>query len=131
GLLEVNAESYLRQAEEIFSKSQVKADQLTHPEPYIRARALQLFADQGENANQEIERLLEGPAALNQLDLLGQQKVACNTQRLLNHFLASRWFQTEPVLAHARMFFSEFTPNGDAGLEPALAEEIKNSDQSL
>ena len=41
GLQEVSAESYLRQAEEIFSKSRVQANQLTHPEPYIRARALQ------------------------------------------------------------------------------------------
>ena len=131
GLLEVNAESYLRQAEEIFSKSRVKARELTHPEPYIRARALQLFADQGESANQEIERLIEGRAPLNELDLLGQQKVALTTRRLLDHFLAPRWFRTEPVLAHARMFFPEFTPNGDGELEALLGEEIKNADQTL
>jgi hypothetical protein len=131
GLLEVNAESYLRQAEEIFSKSRVKTNQLTHPEPYIRAKALKLFADQGEAANQEIEQLIEGPAALDQLDLLGQQKVSRNTRRLLDHFLAPRWFQTESVLAQARMYFPEFTVNGAGDFDAALAEEIKNADSTL
>jgi len=131
GLLEVDAQSYLRQAEEIFSKSAVKANQLTHPEPYIRARALKLFADQGESANQEIERLIEGPAALNQIDLLGQQKIASNTRRLLEVFLVPPWFRTEPVLAHARVFFSEFAPEGDGQPEGTLAEEIKTADPTL
>ena len=40
GLSEVSAESYLRQADEIFSAGRTQANQLTHPEPYIRARAL-------------------------------------------------------------------------------------------
>lgn len=83
GLTEVDAESYLRQAQEIFTKSQAKADELTHPEPYIRARALNLFADRGDEAIVEIERLIEGPPALNQLDVLGQQKVAARTRWLL------------------------------------------------
>jgi len=131
GLLDVNAESYLRQADEIFSKSQVKTDQWTHPEPYIRARALKLFADQGENATHEVRQLIEGTAELNRLDLLGQQKVALDTQHLLNHFLAPRWFQTESVLAHARMFFPKFTPAVDGTLDPTLAEGIQNAVQTL
>jgi Zn-dependent protease with chaperone function len=131
GLTEVSAESYLRQADEIFSKSSVKADQLTHPEPFIRARALRLFAEQGEGAGPDIERLIEGSPALDQLDLLGQQKVAETTRRLLQHLLAPRWFQTEPVLAHARLFFPDFTPEGNANLQTTLGEEIKHADQAL
>ena len=45
GLTEVDADSYVRQAEEIFSKDSVQANQLTHPESYIRARALMLWAE--------------------------------------------------------------------------------------
>ena len=57
GLIEVSAESYLRQADEIFSKSKASANQLTHPESYIRARALKLWADQGEHAAGEIDKM--------------------------------------------------------------------------
>ena len=54
-LEEVSAESYIRQAEEIFSKGPTKAAELTHPEPFIRARAVKLYAD--EDARADARRL--------------------------------------------------------------------------
>jgi hypothetical protein len=131
GLKEVSAESYLRQAEEIFAKSQVKADQLTHPEPHIRARALKLFADHGEDASPEIARLIEGAPTLHPLDLVAQRRVANHTRRLIQHLLAPPWFRTEPVLAHARLFFPDFAPTADAGPLQTLAEEIMHADLPL
>jgi hypothetical protein len=131
GLKEVSAESYLRQAEEIFAETQVKAAHLTHPEPYIRARSLKLFADHGQNASKEIERLIEGAPSLNPLDLVAQRQVANQTRRLIEHLLAPRWFQTEPVLAHARLFFPDFAPAGECGSLSTLVEEIKDADVSL
>ena len=56
GLSEVSAESYLRQADEISTKSRIPADDLSHPEPYIRARALRLWAEQGEAAEPKCSR---------------------------------------------------------------------------
>jgi hypothetical protein len=131
GLREVNAESYLRQAEEIFARSRVKADQLTHPEPYIRAWALKQIADRGESALPDIEKLIAGSPPVNQLDLLAQQKVAARTRELLEHFLSPTWFRTEPVLAHARMFFSDFAATADVSLDPGFVAEIKTAEASL
>ena len=146
GLNEVSAESYLRQAEEIFSKGQVQANQLTHPEPYIRARALKLWADEGTKAMVAIKNMIEGTCRLDQLDLLKQQKVAETTRRLLAYFLAPSWFHSEPVLAHARLFFEDFVPGQWGATSPhspnvrskvsdedetSLADEIKNADPSV
>jgi Zn-dependent protease with chaperone function len=146
GLSEVSAESYLRQAEEIFSKGPAQANQFTHPEPYIRARALKLWADEGIKATAAIESMIEGIYRLDQLDLLKQQKVAETTRRLLGLLLAPSWFHSEPVLAHARLFFDDFVPGqweapsssspnveGKAceADEAGLVEEIKNSDPAL
>jgi Zn-dependent protease with chaperone function len=131
GLLEVSAESYLRQADEIFTKSHVQASQWTHPEPYIRARALKLFADQGEEATPEIDRMIEGPPALDRLDLLGQQRVAADTRRLIAALLAPPWFQTEPVLAHARLFFDDFDIGAGHSQDRTLATIAKDADQAL
>ncbi len=131
GLTEVSAESYLRQADEILSKGPVKASQQTHPETFIRARAIKLFAEKGAGSNEEIQKLIEGLPALNELDLLGQQQIAATTRKLLNHFLAPHWFQTEPVLAHARTFFPDFTPEASAALESTTVESIRASDPSL
>jgi Zn-dependent protease with chaperone function len=131
GLADVSAESYLRQADEIFSKSPDHVQQLTHPEPYIRARALKLWSDRGADAGPDIEAMIEGPPSLDRLDLLGQQKVAQTTRRLLRVFLAPEWFHSEPVLAHARLFFEDFAVGGTPPDETALLEELKNCDPGL
>ena len=82
GLNEVSAESYLRQAEEIYAKGRASANQLTHPETFIRARALRLWAEQGDDSHAEIERMIAGPLHLGHLDLLGQKKMAERTRHL-------------------------------------------------
>ncbi len=131
GLAEVSAESYLRQADEIFSKSREHVQQLTHPEPYIRARALNLWAEFGHEAEPDIESMIEGPLSIDRLDLLGQKKVAQTTRRLLELFLAPKWFHSESVLAHARLFFEDFAV-GNAPVDASeLAEELKSCDPSL
>jgi Peptidase family M48 len=132
GLTQVSADSYLRQADEIFDKSRVQADQLTHPEPYIRARALRLWADSGPDAAAKVEAMIEGKPLLMRLDLLAQRRVAATTRRLLERLLAPTWFRSEAVLAHARLFFEDFAPPGDnhaendadtlADLDPALRD---------
>lgn len=131
GLTEVSADSYLRQADEIFSKGGVQANQPTHPESYIRARALALWAERGDQALGEIERMIEGPLCLGRLDLLGQKKVAETTRRLLAQLLGPRWFQSEPILAHARLFFDDFVVGNGTLDEPALAGELQSGDAAL
>jgi hypothetical protein len=130
GLGEVSVESYLRQADEIFAKSSVRADSMSHPEPYIRARALQLWAERGSDAQAEIECAIEGALNLNRLDLLAQQRAANLTRRFLQALLVPAWFQTEPVLAHARRFFPDFVADPSAEVESQQAE-IDRGDPSL
>ena len=131
GLTEVSAESYLRQAAEIFSLSQPRTEGVSHPESYMRARALQLWQQQGAAAWPEVARMLEGRAALETLDLLGQQRLERLTRRLIGQLLAPAWFQTDPVLAHARLFFADFAPPAPGPADPALAAEAQALGRSL
>ena len=110
---EVSPESYLRQAEEVFGHAGAKTEGLSHPEAFIRARAVKLWADRDPEADRKIQEMLEGRPALNNLDLLAQRKVAGLTRRLLDVLLSRRWMQTEPVLAHARLFFEDYVPPED------------------
>ena len=57
--------------------------------------------------------MLEGRPALGNLDLLRQRTVAGLTRRLIDVLLSRRWIQTEPVLAHARLFFEDYMPPDD------------------
>jgi hypothetical protein len=135
GLAEVSAESYLRQADEIFSKSRESTRQMTHPEPFIRARALQLWQTQRETADEEIVRMIEGAAALDALDLIGRKKVAQSTRRLIGRYLAPKWLQTDLLIAHARQFFDDFSVGKEDSFDPANAstagDDLETADPSL
>jgi len=131
GLAEVNAESYLRQAEEIFAKSTESTDHVSHPEPYIRARALRLWAERGDEAQAEIDRMIEGGVSLQRLDLLGQKRVANLTRRFLQALLTPAWFRSEAVMAHASRFFADFAIDAEPIDSDTLKRDLDAGDASL
>ena len=131
GLAEVDSESYLRQAEEIFAKGREKTNQITHPEPYIRARSLRLWTQQGDEAQAEMDRMIESGLSLQQLDFLDQARAAKFTRQLLSELLAPTWFRTESVLAHARLFFPDFEVTTTRTDRDELKQVLDKGDDSL
>jgi hypothetical protein len=127
GLPQVSGKSYLSQAAEIFSKSKPKTDQLTHPETFMRARALQLWVEESRDLEAAVARMLEESEGLDGLDLIEQAKLANLTRRFLEHYLRPAWFRSDAVLAHARLFFPDFTPPDAAPSEPLLPELLELS----
>lgn len=127
GLAQVSAAGYLKQADEIFAKGSVTTEGLSHPEAFIRARALTLWQEKRENATAQIVDMIEGVATLDELDLPGQGAMAGKTRRLLEYLLQPKWIQTPAVLGHARLFFDDFKPS--ATRNPATLEELKPGDQ--
>ena len=109
----------------------MKAEQVSHPEPYIRPRALRLWADRGNEAHAEIERMIEGGLNLHRLDLLGQKRAAELTRHLLQALLVPAWYRTEPVLAHAKQFFADFNIEPEASRNEWLKAELDRGDASL
>jgi len=110
GLAQVSAPGYLKQAEEIFAHTKAATEGLSHPEAFIRARALALWQQQGESAASDIASMIEGESVLDELDLIGQARLTRSTRLLLEHFLHPKWFQTPAVLGHAKLFFDDFRP---------------------
>ena len=129
GLSQVSAAGYLKQAEEIFSKGNVATEGLSHPEAFIRARSLALWQEKRDAATAQISDMIEGAVALDQLDLIGQMRLAAATKRLLECLLRPKWFQTPAVLGHAKLFFDDFRPaNGQVSTVP---EGLKYTDPKL
>jgi hypothetical protein len=129
GLSQVSAPAYLKQAEEIFAKDNVATEGLSHPETFIRARALSMWREQSHGAHPQITKMIEGKETLSSLDLIGQTRMVKNTRRLLEHFLQPRWFQTSAVLGHAKLFFNDFQPATTKDL--AALEAFKTGDAKL
>ncbi len=129
GLSQVSGLGYLKQADEVFAQSTVRTEGLSHPETFIRARALRLWADRIADADQQVISMIEGPDALEGLDLIGQARLTGFVRRFLGQLLRPQWFQTEASLAHAKMFFPDFKP---AAVEDAgLTESLTVQDQKL
>ncbi len=129
GLSQVSASSYLKQAEEVFAKGNVATEGLSHPEAFIRARALALWQEQRSDAAERITDMIEGAMALDELDLIGQSRLTRDTRRLLEAFLQPKWFQTPAVLGHAKLFFEDFQPA--AARDASVVGGLRFSDAKL
>ena len=129
GLTQVSAGSYLKQGEEIFANGNVATEGVSHPEAFIRARALSLWQQQAPEASDLIQQMIEGIATLDDLDLLGQKRVTATTRELLRNLLRPKWFQTPATLAHAKSFFPDFQPAN--GTNTASVEDLKLRDGKL
>lgn len=128
GLAQVSAASYLKQAEEIFANGNIATEGISHPEDFIRVRALKLWQERRQDSMPQISAMVEGTIALEDLDLLGQKRLTSATRRLLETLLRPKWFQTSATLGHAKLFFQNFQPaNGDA----APIDDLKSADDKL
>ncbi len=126
GLNQVSAPAYLKQAEEIFAKENAATAGVSHPEPFIRARALSLWHGQRDEAHPHIVRMIEGAEMLDSLDLIGQTRMVKSTRRLLEQFLQPKWFHTPSILGHAKLFFGDFQPS--VTRDHSVLEAFKSSD---
>ncbi|MEO6567150.1 MAG: M48 family metalloprotease [Opitutaceae bacterium] len=131
GIREVDAASYLRQAAEIFARGKIRTEGLSHPEAFIRARAIMLWSESAIGVDAEIARMIEGDAAVEKLDLLGQQHLTDLTRRWLRLFLKPSWFRTDAVRGQARLFFPDFEFAPEAHTDPGLLEELRDAGTSI
>lgn len=129
GLPEVSAANYLRQADEIFSREDATTKGLDHPETFIRARALRLWAESDAGLETWLTATIEGPLALDELDMAGQRRVGQLTRRFLGELLRPAWFQSPLTLAHARAFFPDFAPA--SAPDESLTAALRSADAAM
>ncbi len=130
GLSQVSAASYVKQAEEIFGNGNVATEGLSHPEAFIRARALALWQQQAPDVAEHVRSMIEGVSSFEQLDLPGQHRLTEGTRWLIERLLRRKWFQTPTTLGHAKLFFHDFQPARE-GAGAAIPETLKSSDAKL
>ena len=107
GLTNVDPAAYLRQAQEIETAG-TKSQGLSHPEAYLRARAVQLWwADDPDLANW-LEKHLRGPLSIEALDLPGQSKLAQMTRAFLARFMSELDESSEELTTQLRAIFPDF-----------------------
>lgn len=132
GLDNINVESYLKQADEVFStEKNTKTEQVTHPENFIRARAINLWHNKVINCEDIISEMIQGNATLDSLDLLQQQQLTQITKQIISLFLKPEWIKSSLVLTLARQYFPQFSTNHDFKLDKNLVETIEPKHSSI
>jgi len=132
GLAQVDPAGYVRQADEIFARStKVQTDELTHPETFIRARALMLWSQGAAETEREITRMIEGDTPLDQLDLVAQSRTTALTLRWLRLLLRPAWFRTDAVRAQVKLFFPEFDFAPEDHTDEPLLADLRQVDASV
>lgn len=131
GLDEVDPASYVRQADELLARRREKTSGDTHPETFIRARAVKLWHEDDRDAAAKIADMIEGDLALDELDLLGQERVSALTRRLIDRLLAHAWLRTDLVRAHARLFFPDYEPSDASSQDDQVCDDLGTDDVAL
>ncbi|OZI30934.1 hydrolase [Bordetella genomosp. 10] len=128
GIGTVDAAAYLRQAAEIESHEAGASAAHSHPETFIRARALALWWDGAADLDAWIDARLHGPLALERLDLPGQMRLQGLTRGFLAYYLAGTPLASDAVLAQVRMLFPDWRDDEPAvGLDRFGAEAADDS----
>ncbi|HZF96887.1 MAG TPA: M48 family metalloprotease [Pseudoxanthomonas sp.] len=115
GIASPDPAAYLRQAAEIDAQGKNASSATTHPETFVRARALELWWQGADRLDEWIDAKLHGPLSLEALDLTGQARLQSMTRGFVTHFLADRALHSDLVLNQARRLFPDWSPG-----EPAL-----------
>jgi hypothetical protein len=132
GLNEVSVESYSRQAEEIFSAEPgTQSATPTHPENFIRTRALNLWHEQQAAAGPVITRMIEGLPELDRLDLFAQKSLQTSTRDFLRLYLSPNWFRTTLVTGLAAQYFNNLFPEEHETDGERLADMIAAAHPSI
>jgi Peptidase family M48 len=127
----VNADSYIKQAEEIFTAdAATKTSGISHPENFIRARAIWLWHTKGNEATHDLRQMIEGHVSIDELDLFKQQQMSGITKQVLQMLLHPRWMQTGQTTALFKQYFTELTASSEID-KTALASQIENLHSNL
>lgn len=130
GLAAVSAASYLRQADEICAALAERSDAVSHPEVFVRARAMRLWCEAHAagkehavaDADAWLRTVLEGPLAIDALDLLGQQRLTALTRRVIGQFIRLPALRSSALLAWARRYFPD--AHGADAPDPTLRDDL-------
>lgn len=132
GLDNIDVDSYLKQATEALEKTQDEGSKaFSHPENFIRVKAIEWWKGEADSANEKILAMLQGQQGLDQLDLFQQEELHQFTLKFLQLFLKPNWFRTGLVLSHARQFYTDFQVKDEHYLDTALLDKLSAFPESI
>ncbi|TVQ90718.1 MAG: hypothetical protein EA397_11605 [Deltaproteobacteria bacterium] len=107
GLSKANPSDFLDQSRELLRKQGTGSRAWSHPEAHIRALALDHVATAESLDEAWVQGIIDGPVALEELDLLRRDALDQLTRRIIAWLISPAWFSTDAVKAHAELFYDD------------------------
>ena len=128
---DADAKTYLKQADAILAQEKTGSQGFTHPELYIRVKAIaNREALDARAFDASLTPLIEGPLDINALDVLGQAALQELTRSLIDSMARAAGNRTDAVMAHARQFFPDYTwsepPGAATGALPDMTPQTRD-----
>lgn len=124
GLSSVDPAAYLRQAEEL-EAGNAKSEGISHPEAFLRARALDMWWREDSALEDWLVQRIHGPLSIEALDLLRQQELTAMTRAFFARFLAHLVTPADEVMTQIKAYFPDFqTEEEPLDLSKIAAERI-------
>jgi len=131
GLEKVSAESYLKQANEILEKNKQGSEGVTHPEIYLRARVLQMYDNDFNIDNHQVNKLIIGKYDLYNLNIFNKDEVAIMTKKMIDIVLKNKWTQSDYSMVLYKQYFGEFNVDDNSIIDKEMLVFIENCKESL
>ena len=117
GVDKVNPSSYLEQAKEILSNENRTTNEQSHPEAFIRAKAIELWSQQKYQSNNEIDKLIIPKIEFEKLNIFSQKDLELITKKLIQILVKPTWNKTDRILDLANEYFPNMTLNEEFNVE--------------
>lgn len=131
GLDKISAESYIKQADEILCKRDKGSSGESHPESFMRAKAIDLYSKKAEASYEEISEMILGKLNLFNLNIFSRNEVHDLTRELIHLLMKPKWMQSELNKAHYQQYFKDFKTDSQVMLTPEFKSKIQNVSNSL
>ncbi|MCB9260935.1 MAG: M48 family metalloprotease [Flavobacteriales bacterium] len=117
GLTNVDASSFLEQANEILAGSNEVTGDYTHPESYIRAMALKLKSENHPEYLSTVKNWIEGKIDIDRLDIFKQKEMQTLTHDIIQLIVKPAWICSATVLNMCEQYFQNFSKSETKPLE--------------
>ena len=131
GLDKISAENYVKQADEILAKLEKGSSGESHPESFIRAKAIDLYAKNPTESYKEISLIILGKLNLFNLNIFSKNEVYDVTRELIQLIMKPKWMQSEHNKAHYQQYFKDFKTDSNTILTPELKAKINGGNNSM
>lgn len=128
GIQTVDAAAYLAQARELEAGDQRSSEAYSHPETYLRAQAVDKWAQSDEGLDDWLRRRLQGPLSMAKLDLIEQLRLEILTRSFIARFIAQEAMRSDLVMHQVKRYFPDWSDSEPvADLETITGEVADES----